>query len=375
MKHHRWEQFILAAVLFAPCAWSQGAASAQPAISNVQLDLTNFKALAGLPNTGAYVYPFTCSSDGQIYVAAFAFDQQGKPISTVPDLFRISQLGDVKHIERQLPTEYKQVDTPSFFATENALVTLIRAAEPNHSNEPPKPGTQFFLSITDRDGDNPTLISLKLDFDPVKLSMFQSGEFIVLGADRKTHKPVLALLSKDGEFRKALDALSEPVEKSSKSDMNSDQAENERRQLFFSIGAAQFAAWGSDILMAVPGIDTQSIYRFRPSGQVDRFKLRLPEAQQVAGVVGAGPRDSWVILVRTDDAAKAMAKAHVVENPEEYLYEVNPRTAEILRRIDVKGPQPGEVACAADGKLSAIYVDPIAQPGGSESLVLASTPR
>jgi len=41
--------------------------------------------------------------------------------------------------------------------------------------------------------------------------------------------------------------------------------------------------------------------------------------------------------------------------------------------LDVSGPAMGEVACAADGKLTAIYVGS-AQPGGSD-LVVASSRR
>jgi hypothetical protein len=42
--------------------------------------------------------------------------------------------------------------------------------------------------------------------------------------------------------------------------------------------------------------------------------------------------------------------------------------------LDVSGPAMGEVACAADGKLTAIYVGS-AQPGGSDQLVVASLRR
>jgi hypothetical protein len=82
-----------------------------------------------------------------------------------------------------------------------------------------------------------------------------------------------------------------------------------------------------------------------------------------------------VIRTRSAESAKKFLDSHIVENPEEFLYEVDPRSGELLRRLDVSGPTPGEVACAADGKLTAIYVGTPPQKGAPELIVFASAPR
>jgi hypothetical protein len=343
----------------------------QPALRQTQVDLTHSERLPGLPATGAFAYPFSCASDGVLYAGELVFDQEGRAVSTIPDLYSVSRFGTVKLIPRPLPTNtYKQVDSPSFFAAGSSLATLIRASKLTDQSGIVHPGTDFFLSITDPEGDHPKLIQLHLEFNAAKVAVFGSGDFIAVGLDRTTFEPVAALLGPDGQLRRYLDVFprADGVEKDPASEST------RKHDLTLSIGAVQFAPWGDDILMTAPGTDTSSVYHFRAGGQVERVRIKLPGDQQVAGILGSGGRDTWVIRTRSAEAAKMMAKVHVLENPEEFLYEVNPVNGELLRELDVKGPLPAEVACAADGKLTAIYAGGV-QQGAPDQLVLASTTR
>ena len=354
--------------VFATCVVAQDNGTPQTGVQLRKIDLTQVAPLEGIPMTGATAYPFTCSSDGDVYAGVLVFDQDGRPVSTIPDLYKVSAHAVSKHISKPLPTGYKHLDSPSFFAGDRMLVTVIRAAMP--SEEPTRVGTDYFLSITDSDGDHPKLLRLNLKFSVSKAAVFGSGEFIVLGSNSGSAEPTIALLNADGEFTKfvELPELPEGKVSSAKDDKEAP------KHLNYSIGAAHFAPWGSDILLVMPGVDGSSIYRFRASGEMQKVKIKLPQNQQLSGVLGAGGRDTWVIRTVSAEGAKTIEKVHLVENPKEFLYEVNPRDGEILRRLDVSGPNPGEVACAADGKLAAIYVA-LDSPHGPDKFVFATAPR
>jgi hypothetical protein len=294
-------------------------------------------------------------------------DQEGRPVSKVPELYKVSPHADVKHLPKPLPTAYKQLDSPGFFAGDRMLVTVIRASRPD--DQPTHVGSDYFLSVTDSEGDHPKLLRLDLKFNVSKAAVFGSGEFIVFGSDRTTSDPVIAMLNAEGEYMKIIELPELP-----RPEPNSDKEKEQRqRALHYSIGAAQFAPWGSDIVLVMPGIDASSAYWFRASGEVQKVVIRLPEDQQVSGILGTGGKDTWVIRAISAQSAKAMEKVHLVENPQEFLYEMNPRNSEIIRGLVVSGPNPGEVACAADGKLEAIYVGD--SPQSSDRFVFATASR
>ena len=363
-------------LISAACALAQGPAALQTTLRDRPVELPNAAALPGLPDTGTFAPPFTCSSNGDIYISETGFDENGRPVAPVPDLFKISPTGTVKRIPRPLPTDFKIFDSAGFFAGESTLVTVIRAAQPvdEHAAQA-HPGATTFLSVTDPDGDHPRLIRLDLGFNMVKAAAFDSGGFVVLGLDLKSFQPAVAILNDDGQLERYLNLFSNADKPSAKGEPDSAAEKARQRAMFLSIGAAQFAPWGSDVLLVAPVIDNSSVYHIRASGQVERVPIRLPNGEQLESVLGSGMRDDWVVRTIAADSAKTLAKANLVENPQEFLYEVNPRSGEVLQRLAVTGPQPAGVACAANGKLSAIYMGDPQQPGAPGRLVLASAPR
>jgi hypothetical protein len=350
-------------LVFAICAVAQDKGTPPAGIQKRQIDLTHAVPLPSIPMTGTTAYPFTCSSDGDVYAGVFVLDQEGRAVSKIPDFYKVSPHAEVKHLPKPLPTAYKGLDSPGFFAGDRMLVSVIRASRPY--DQPTRVGSDYFLSVTDSDGDHPRLLRLDLRFSVLKAAVFGSGEFIVFGSDPATSDPVIALVNADGEFRRFIELPELP-----RHEQDSDKEKKQRQHSStYSFGAVQFAPWGSEIVLVMPGIDGSAAYRFRASGEVQRVAIRLPDDLQVSGILGTDGKDTWVIRAISAQSAKTMEKVHLVENPQEFLYEVNPRTGEILRGLDVSGPNPGEVACAADGKLATIYV------GDSDRFVFATATR
>ena len=367
---------VLLQLIAAACALAQSSEAPQIALREQRIELTNTVSLPGLPDTGMLGYPSTCSSDGDIYLGELIFDEKGGQLSPIPDLFKVSPTGEVKHIPMPIPKGFKDLDSSSFFAGRGILVAVIPASRPvDEQGAQAHPGTTYFLSVTDADGGHPRVIRLDLSFNVSKAAAFDSGGFVVLGMDQKTFRPVIAMLNDDGQFDKYLDVFPKTDEPAAGKEAEATAEKARQQTVFYSIGAVQFAPWGSDILMAAPGIDNSSVYHIRASGEVERISIKLPNGEQLRRALGSGGKDDWVVLSRSAKSAKKMAETHLVVNPEEFLYEVNPRSGEVLRKLTVAGPSPGEVACAADGKLSAIYVAQPQPAGASETLALASAPR
>lgn len=341
------------------------------------VDLSDAVPVPGLPFTGILATPFTCSSGGQIFVDEIGLDKQGRLISTMPVLYRVSSQREVKQVSIPTPTGYKEVSSSSFFAGSDALVSVVRASQPTDPNNVQNDSTHadYFLSTSDLDGDHGRLIRLSVNFDVAKAALFDSGEFIVLGSDLNSLQPVIALLNWDGRLLKRLDVFPKRAADRPAADTGLVNSGTTRATMSLrSIAAAKFVPWGSDVLMVVPGFDNSAIYHLRPSGRFDRIPVKLPEGEMVEGIVAAGGNDDWVVRSRTAASQKQMVKARIVQNPVEHLYEVNPRSGEILRRLELKGPVPGEVACAVDGKLSAFSIGP-SQQGAANQVSLAIANR
>lgn len=344
------------------------------------IELSDAVPLIGLPYTGAFASPFTCSSDGQLYVGEYAFDKGGQLVSPIPDLYRVSPVGrQVKHVAQPVPVGYKSVSSRSFFAGENALVSLIAASEPTGTDKDGKPGPSgeySFLSTTNADGDHAKLIHLNLDFDPMQVGIFASGEFLVVGTDPTSSEPVIALLNSDGQLMKHLEVFPGKADGANANDKRDSAVEQKRKPAsVLTASMARLAPWGADILLVLPGVDGSTVHRFRASGQVESVLLHFPEGEEAVGVLGSGGRDTWVVRTRSAASTKKVIESHVIENPDEFLYEVSPGNREILSRLLVHGPHPGEVACAADGKLTAIWVSWPKNAAAPDGIVLSSAPR
>jgi hypothetical protein len=190
-----------------------------------------------------------------------------------------------------------------------------------------------------------------------------------------TFEPVVALLGRGGRLMRYMDVFSGPADSGVGIPSDPVKQEAKHRVDQYSIGAAEFAPWGSDVVLTAPGLVYSSIYHLRATGQVVKVDVKLPGEQRLEGILGSSAKDNWIIRTQSGESANKMAGSHLIENPQEFLYEVNPRTGELIRRLDLIGPVPGEVACAADGKLVAIYEGEAKQPGTPDTLVFTSAIR
>jgi hypothetical protein len=355
-----------------------GLAVQPPPVRN--LDLTRGESLVGLPASTVIGYPQRCSSDGYIFLEVYA-DSSTPDVAHTPQIYRISSQREVKKIPLPLPSEYKVASSASFFASENALITLLQVSQPTDPTAPSRRGERiFFLSITDRDGGHQKLIKLNLGIDPAKAAMFSSGQILIVGSDTTNLEPVLALLKPDGTLDRRLDLDERPFDSSDDlhklNKPKSSDSNTVARQHFVmsSLNKAVFTPWGDEILLVQPG-SKLPIYRIHASGQIDPVSINIPGGNLINSIVGSGSADSWVVTARNPTTFQDFAKTGIIQNIQERIFEVDPLSGNVIDELSVKGPPPGEISCAANKKLSVVYYGNPLKENVPDELTYASAQR
>jgi hypothetical protein len=348
-------------------------------VPNRILDLTHVETLLGLPAatvTGGTV----CSSDGDIFEQVYGVSDKPE-VAFFPVIYSVSEQREVKKISLPMPKGYKQFVLGSLFPAESRVVGLIEASQPTDSATPLRKGElAVFLATADRDGDRQTIVRLDLGFEPMKAAIFELGEFLVLGNDRANMKPVLAIVHEDGTLDRMLDLDTRTYGESHDldriyerrtADSNTDAL---RRLMIGALSAAEFIPWGKEVLLVQRG-SKLPVYRFDDSGELGAVTIKPPDGFLLDAILGSSEKDTWVVSTKGADSFKKVATGGVVENAPQHLFEVNPRTGEVIDQLSIKGPRPGQVACAADGRLAAIYYGLPQQANVPDQLGYASAPR
>jgi len=324
------------------------------------LDLTEVEAMPGLP-AATSMNDSVCSSDGDIFMEVYGV--AGKPgVAYFPEVYSISELRKVKKIDLPAPAGYPNAILDSLFAADGRVAGLIQASRTIDAGTPQsRTEMAFFLTVVDREGGQPSTVRLDLPFKPRKVAILGSGKFLVLGEDTANLKPIVAMLHEDGTLDRIVDIDTRATYGSSgelgqeyKSKPGSSNTAAMRRVIQWSLNAAEFVPWGREVLLVQPGSQFP-VYRFNEAGLQGTVGIKLPDGLMLSAILGSGEKDSWVVVTKDAAAFAKLASSHVVENPTQHLFEVNPESGKVIDQLSVKGPQPGEVACAANGRLAVIY--------------------
>jgi hypothetical protein len=344
------------------------------------LEITKGTVASSIPLIDAMIAPVHCSSDGTLY-----FDGLHNPATEpISQLYSVSSQGEGTHIARILPTDYKRTLVLDLFAGQHSLATLIEASQPLSNVNGDLPMIAYYLSTSDRDGDRRNLTQLKLTFQPKKIAVLESGRFLVLGLDSVNRIPVLAMLETDGTFLRRLDINSLDYEHSS--DLATayakpaDKNDPGTRLLSTQLSAAAFVPWGSKILLLQAG-SRLPLHVFGNGGEEKTIPLALPPGFLLQYILAS--EEGPVLFVRTQsaDEFKKFTEAGMIVNPTQQVLEFAVDTGKPIRSFQIKGAQPADIACASNGKFTALYYkigepspNTVPQPD-DDKLFVASIPR
>jgi hypothetical protein len=350
-----------------------------PARHQKAVSFSGEKVILGMPPTSSRSVTH-CSSDGTTFL-----DQHAAGSATAPELYSIEQDGTLKHLSRKLPPNFTRVSILDFFAGEHTLVTLLKAELDDDTAGSTAPReTDYFLSLSDHDGDSAELLPLDLKFKPLKIALFGSGDYLVLGWDEANLQPLLAVLKSDGTIRRFVD-LSDRVHSESFASYNSmkeAESSSKERASLASLQRTQFVPYGDRVLLTYPGT-ARSILVLSSVGEDLVIPIAIPGGFVLHDALVSGEHYPLVLRVQPEEASSKTAAAAV---PPQRLFEMDSYHGQFLREFLFDKPHVDQVTCAANSKLTAIFIDTInnspssanAQPGPAEpatQAVIATAPH
>jgi len=352
-------------------------ASPRPAWKKKEISFRDAKPVVGLPANNGHFDWVTCSSDGTVFVGMLDSVDAERPMS----VYRVTREGDTKQLFRKFPPPSKlflsEIDV---YATEHEFVTVLREERREAYSEGRSPEPRYFISLTELDGSEGELLPLDVKFKPLKIAMFESGGFLLLGWDEVNLIPELALLKDDGSLRRFVDLDNRASDGGLDALSMKGAAKPETVQL---LERAKFSAFGKDILLAQPGT-ASPIHDLSAVGEDRKIPVEYPAGWVMHDVL-AGPTQ-WTLVVRMQPESHEKSDAGQHGNYER-LFEVEAAHGSLVREFTFETPSVVDVTCAPAGKIAAMYLQPVpdaSQPGaGVEEqkaqqkleLVVATAPR
>jgi hypothetical protein len=340
-----------------PAAWAQSSQQAAvapvkaPAVRRMERSImfSGEKPVSGLPpqsnRSAAH-----CSGDNMAFFNVTGSSETG----AMPELYRISPGGEVTHLMRKLPMNFDTVSMKDFYAGDQTLVTLLEAVKlADGLGDRPVRETDYFLSISDHDGDLSKLVQLDVRFKPLRIAVFGSGEYLLLGWDEANQLPVVTILKDDGSVRRFLDM------EERRPDAAHERAAEPEQVSLEELQASVFVPYGSNVLLTYPG-STKPVRVLSAVGDVRSVRLELPGGYVLHDVLVSGDRGNFIVRVQAVGAKPD--KDDPDKEPVRRLFEMDPSTGKNFREIVFDKPRVSDVTCAAQMRLTAIFSDTIASP-------------
>ena len=341
MAHPGWFALLLATTSIL----GQSAPRALATSRDRAITFPTSKPVLGLP-LGTSWRQGLCSSDGLTY---FNPPSNSTGNTRVLDLYSVATSGEVRHLLQTVPIEYTNVFKRDFFAGDSALVTLIEAQKRNGSDPEERPTEiQYYLSISDHDGDSHDLVALDMHFKPLKAARLGSGDFIVLGWQEGNRLAQLAVLKEDGTLRRFIDWEEQAT--GSQTPIAASPAETME-----SLAGAAFVPFGGNVLLTYPGT-SRRIHVLNGGGMNRGTSLAFPPGYQLHDVLNSGCCST--IVARAEELPDSHATKS--ENgPKLRMFEFDFRTGKRIREFTFDKEPISAVTCAADHSLSAIFLQPV----------------
>ena len=301
-----------------------------------------------------------CANDGTSFVDIYPDSATAQPGPSMPELYSVSSTASVKHLARKVSVDYTDISVRDFFVADHTLVTLLHAQRRDDRDTAAEPrDVRYFLSVSDYDGDSARLISLDVRFKPLKVALFGSGDFLVLGWDESNLLPLLALVKDDGTIRRFidLDRKPEPLYKPRSTIKEPERAPETRPDL----ATLQRAAF-------VPLLQSgfAHLSRHREKHPCPRFfgcrwtiPIALPGGFVLHDVLPPGERRTLVLRAEEKRDSPPTGKESKLQT-ELRMFEMDAHYGTLLREFFFDKPAVADVTCSPANKLTAIFYDTVA---------------
>ena len=301
-----------------------------------------------------------CANDGTSFVDIYPDSATAQPGPSMPELYSVSSTASVKHLARKVSVDYTDISVRDFFVADHTLVTLLHAQRRDDRDTTAPRDVRYFLSVSDYDGDSARLISLDVRFKPLKVALFGSGDFLVLGWDESNLLPLLALVKDDGTIRRFidLDRKPEPLYKPRSTIKEAERAPETRPDLA-TLQRAAFVPYYSQVLLTYPGT-AKSILVLSSLGVDGTIPIALPGGFVLHDVLPPGERRTLVLRAEEKRDSPPTGKGEPAPKPILKMFEMDARYGTLLREFIFDKPAIADVTCSPANKLTAIFYDTVA---------------
>jgi len=325
-----------------------------------EIHFSGAKPVLGLP-TGDVVSHARCSNDGINFLDLYPNSTDTVPGPSMPELYSVSSTAGVKHLARKIPVDYTNLSVRDFFVADHTLVTLLHAERRGGQDTTvPARDVRYFLSVSDYDGDQASLISLDLRFKPLKVALFGSGDFLVLGWDESNLLPLLALVKEDGTIRRFvdLDRKPEPLYKPRSLIKEAEPAPETRPDLA-TLQRAAFVPYNGQVMLTYPGT-AKGILVLSSLGVDGSIPIALPGGFVLHDVLPAGDRRTLVLRAEEKRDSPPAGKDGAASKPMLKMFEMDAHYGTLLREFIFDKPAIADVTCSPANRLTAIFYDTVA---------------
>lgn len=325
-----------------------------------EIHFSGGKPVLGLP-VGDVAAHARCSNDGINFLDLYADSATAQPGPSMPELYSVSSTAGVKHLVRKIPVGYTNLSLRDFFVADHTLVTLLHAERRDDpdTTAPPR-DVRYFLSVSDYDGDQASLVSLDLKFKPLKVALFASGDFLVLGWDEANLLPLLALVKEDGTIRRFIDLDHKPEEPyKAYSSIKEVESAPETRPDLATLQRAAFVSFNGQVMLTYPGT-ARDIRVLSSLGGDGSIPIALPGGFVLHDVLPAGDRRTLILRAEEKRDSPPAGKDGSASKPMLRMFEMDAHYGTLLREFIFDQPAIADVTCSPANKLTAIFYDTVA---------------
>jgi hypothetical protein len=331
------------------------------------ISFSDEKVVLGLPEGYGRMVKH-CSDDGTTFVEIYP-DSKLATSPSVPILFSVSTDGEVMNVHRVFPLDFTEIHVRDFFAADQTLVTLLEAVKrDDRANATVGGDITYFISLSDHSGSGAKLLPLDLKFKPIKVAVFGSGDFLMLGWDEVNLHPLLAVLKDDGALRRFIDLddrrNSEPYV--SYGSRKEEEASPRVQGALASLQKAEFVPYGSEVLLTYPGT-AKSISVFSAVGQDRTIPIKWPGGFVLHDVLVSGARYPLILRVLPTEISEQAGREGESTILRQRLFEFHAFNGSLLREFQFQKPGIGEVTCASASTLTAMFFEKVAKPDRPET--------
>lgn len=310
----------------------------------------------------------TCAPDGTLFMPMYSVHPSAGEL--VWALRSFTDGTDAVSYTATAAPGYQNISGPyKYFASDNAVVTLVGAAPLSNAMEESKRAawrSATLALVYDRKGTLERVVPIPAKIDPRSIGMYSSGDLLVVAKDASTKRLRLLVLDHDGDIKNELSLFDYDYEANRKAAKGQPLAKLDQTDLIHII------SHGDDLLLVPQGTQA-TVIEVNEHGIVRATNLDLPHGYIIRSLISSdGPY--WTLSTYTDAKvlnvkASGLGSVTFHDGP---LFQFNSFDGSLVRRINIPPKLYARSLCEHNGEFIATKKN---KKTGRLEMLTGSVPR